>query len=107
MAEERIVDVVLYYTRKVFVKPSFESIKNSNPELDTDKLLDIYSEALKKYQKVENYIDDSKNIISTFVLIPQNENFIENIQKFESNDVFIEWSKNSKELINEILNNNF
>jgi len=108
--ETRKIDIVLYYTRKAVVapiEPKFENLKNIYPDLDNNSLLDIFSNNIKKYKKnlarFEDYNDD--NIISDFVLIAENDNFIAKVKKFEKNAFFIEWNKNSKNLISETIQN--
>ena len=88
-------DIVLYYDSLVFVKPSFDDVKASNPELNTDDILDIYSDLLNKYQ--------NKITVPSHTFILDDENFISNVQEFEKNDFFIEWDKSSKKTIEEII----
>lgn len=40
-------------------------------------------------------------IISDFIFIPEDENFIKNIKEFEKNIFFLDWSKASKNIINQ------
>ena len=105
MAEyTEIFELVLYYNRRAVVKPSepvYEEIQNNNPALDIDTLLDLYSdlknkykEDIRKYSKVSN-----DSIVSDYVRIAEDENFIDSVKTFEKNDFFIEWSKTSKKLI--------
>jgi hypothetical protein len=108
MTEETKVDIVLYYTRTAIAEPSepkFDDVKKSYPDIDTDSLLDIFSNKLKNYKKnlaiFENYKDN--NVLSEFVLIAEDENFIENVQNFQKNEFFIDWTKNSKNLISETI----
>ena len=100
-----IFDVVLYYKRKVFVKPTepiFGDVQKENTNLDTDGVLDLYSvlsrkykEDLKKYESVEN---KGMTVLAS-VLIPEDDNFIENYLSIENDLHFIEWDKNSEKLI--------
>lgn len=97
-------ELVLYYNRRAVVKPSepvYEEIQKNNPALDVDNLLDLYSdlknrykEDIKKYAKVSN-----DSIVSDYVRIPEDENFIDMVKAFEKNDFFVEWDKTSKKLI--------
>lgn len=104
-----IFDVVLYFKRKIFAKPIepvFGEIQKSNPNLDTDGVLDLYSELnrkykddLEKYEKIEN-----KDVIVTgCALIPEDCNFIKNYRSIEKDDFFVEWDKKSKKMIEETI----
>lgn len=42
-------------------------------------------------------------IISDFIFVPEDENFLNNVKSFEKNIFFLEWSKVSKKIINEKL----
>jgi hypothetical protein len=101
-----IFELVLYFNRRAVVKPSepvFEAIQKDNPSLDTDAVLDIYSdlknkykEDMKKYEKIKN-----ESTVEDYIRIADDENFIENVKEFEANDFFIDWQKSSKKLIDE------
>lgn len=101
-------DVVLYYTRKINVppiEPIFEDVKKSNPNLTIDEMLDIFSELKLNYQKELSYYENNKidGTSSSFVFFPCDETFIDNVKNFEKNNFFIEWAKNSKELIKDTI----
>ena len=105
-----IFEIVLCYTRKAVVKPSepeFEAIQKSNPKLDIDNVLDIYSELKNKYKAdlAKYEINKSDVIISDFILILEDENFMKKVKDFEKNNFFIEWEKSSKKIINETIVN--
>lgn len=97
-------ELVLYYNRRAVVKPSepvYEELHENNPALDTDNLLDLYSNLknkykidMKKYAKVSN-----DSIVSDYIRVPEDEKFIDNVKAFEQNDFFVDWDKNSKKLI--------
>jgi len=97
-------ELVLYYNRRAVVKPFepvYDELQKNNPALDTDNLLDLYSdlknkykEDMKKYAKVCN-----DSIVSDYVRIPEDKNFIDKVKAFEKNDFFVEWDKSSKKLI--------
>lgn len=99
-------ELVLYFNRRAVVKPSepdFETIQKANSTLDMDGVLDIYSdlknkynEDMKKYEKIRN-----DSIVSDYIRIPEDENFIETVKEFEKNNFFVEWQKGSKRLIDE------
>jgi hypothetical protein len=104
----RIFELVLYFTRRVTVKPTepkFETIKKYNPNLDDDSLLDIFSDLKNKYEKNLEKYEKNKNesTITDFVLIIENEDFYNKIKEFEKNDFFLNWTSNSKRLIDETL----
>lgn len=108
--ETRKIDIVLYYTRNAMVKPSepkFEDIQKIHPDLDINSLLDIFSNNLNNYKKNIIRFNDynDHNITSEFILITEDDNFIENVKKFEKNDFFIEWAKNSINVISETIKN--
>ena len=104
----RIFELVLYFTRRVMIKPiepKFETIKKYNPTLDNDNLLDIFSDLRNKYKKNLEKYEQTKNesTITDFVLIIENEDFYKKVKEFEKNDFFVEWTDNSKRLIDETL----
>lgn len=107
MAENtEIFELVLYYNRRAVIKPSepdYKNLQKNNPALDTDDILDLfndlskkYKEDIKKYEKVKN-----DSIISEYVRVPEDENFIEKVKNIEKEPYFIEWQKTSKKLIDE------
>ena len=103
-------DIILYYTRTVAVKPiepSFPLLKSTNPELSMDELLDIYSALKVKYNKKLSKYEAVKNdsVVTAYTFITEDENFMENAKKFEKNDFFVEWSKDSEKLINQTIVN--
>jgi hypothetical protein len=104
-------DVVLYFNRRVFVKPKepvFEDIQKSNPTLDTDNILDIYSDLNKKYKNdLEKYemLENKDLIVTGCVLIPEDEHFIKNYRSIEKDDFFVEWTDSSKNIINSTISN--
>jgi hypothetical protein len=99
-------ELVLYFNRRAVVKPSepiFESIQKENSTIDMDSALDIYSDLKNKYKidmiKYERIRNDS--VISDYVRIPEDDNFIETIKSFEKEGFFVSWQKGSKRLIDE------
>jgi hypothetical protein len=97
-------EIVLYYKRRAVVKPSepnYNNLQISNPALDTDQLLDLYSDLKNKYKEDIKKYEQSKNdsILEDHVRIPEDEHFIEKVKNFEKNRFFIEWEKTSKKLI--------
>lgn len=105
----KVFDIVLYFNRRIFIKPTepvFSEIQKSNPTLNTDGILDIYSELNNKYKedlkKYEN-LNNKDIIVLACVLIPEDENFIKNYQAVEKDNYFIEWDKKSYELIKETI----
>jgi hypothetical protein len=103
-------DVVLYYKRKVVctpTKPKFEEIKNDNPNLKMDDLLDIYSDANQKYQEEISKCDiddiNNKETVLDFIFFTDDENLLKNIKNFERKNFFAEWNKDTKKRINDII----
>lgn len=101
-----IFELVLYYNRRAVVKPSeprFEEIQINNPALETDDLLDIYSDLKNKYKEDMIKYEKTKNdsVVSEFVRIPEDETFFEKVKEIENKSYFIEWHKTSKKLIDE------
>ena len=99
-------ELVLYYNRRAVVKPSepvFENLQSTNLDLDTDGVLDLYSDLKNKYNADRKVYEKVKNdsIISEYVRIPEDANFIEKVKEIEKEPFFIEWKKNSKRLIDE------
>jgi hypothetical protein len=99
-------ELVLYFNRRAVVTPSepiFESIQKENSTIDMDSALDIYSDLKNKYKidmiKYERIRNDS--VISDYVRIPEDDNFIETIKSFEKEGFFVSWQKGSKRLIDE------
>jgi hypothetical protein len=97
-------EIVLYYKRRAVVKPSepnYNNLQISNPALDTDQLLDLYSDLKNKYKEdMKNYEKvKTDSILEDYVRIPEDEHFIEKVKTFEKNGFFIEWNKTSKKLI--------
>ena len=90
-------EIVLYYNRLVFVKPSFDHVKESNTELNTDDILDLYSDLLNKYK------ENSKITVSSHIFILEDEDFISNVKEFEKNDFFVECENTSNKTIEEII----
>lgn len=109
MSEYNVIfDIVLYFSRKEIIKPiepSFNNIREENPELIMDELLDMYSELRKKYKEdlivYEN--TNSNEIVVDSTLFPEDETFEENVRKFEKNEFFIDWNEKTKLLINRII----
>jgi len=103
-------DVVLYFKRRVFVAPKepvFGDIQKSNPDLDTDGILDLYSELNKKYKEdIVKYekLENKDLIVTGCALIPENNNFVDNFKKIENDGFFISWDKKSHDLIIDTIN---
>jgi len=104
-----IFDIVLYFNRKVFVKPkktTFLELQKNNPMLNIDEILDIFSDLNIKYEKDLNSHESLENkdlVISACVLIPEDKNFIKNCKLIEKDSFFIEWTKSSKKLMDETI----
>jgi len=103
-------DVVLYFKRRVFVKPIepvFSDIQKENPNLDTDGALDLYSVLNKKYKEdLEKYekIQNKDLIVTGCALIPEDNNFVKNLHKIEGDGFFVSWDKKSSDLIVDTIN---
>lgn len=104
-----VFDIVLYFNRKVFVKPIepvFTEIQKANPALNIDDILDIYSDLNNKYKEDVYKYDrlENKDIIVTgCALIPEDKNFISNCQKIEADEFFVKWEKKSYDIIKETI----
>lgn len=89
-------DFVLYYCKNSKLsEPNFEAIKKENPNKSIDEILDIYSSLKRKYS--ENTQESS--IIDTFVIVPDDDNFMNIIKEIEKNN-FVAWNENSLKIIN-------
>ena len=105
-----IFDVVLYFKRKVFVAPKepvFSYLQKENPDLNTDGILDLYSELNRKYKEdIVKYekIENKGLIVTGCALIPEDNNFVKNCNKIENDGFFIEWDKKSNDLIIDTIN---
>lgn len=89
-------DFVLYYCKNSKPsEPNFEAIKKENPNKSIDEILDIYSSLKRKYS--ENTQESS--IIDTFVIVPDDDNFMNIIKEIEKNN-FVAWNENSLKIIN-------
>ncbi|MCK9417135.1 hypothetical protein M0Q97_10815 [Candidatus Dojkabacteria bacterium] len=89
-------DLVLYYCKNSKTsEPNFEAIKKENPNKSIDEILDIYNSLKKKY--LEN--SQGNLIIDTFVVVPDDDNFMNVIKEIEKNN-FIAWNENSLKVIN-------
>lgn len=97
--------IVLYYKKRITIggKPSIETLvatKKKFANFDDNDMNEI----------LDQYLDDSRcigkeEIINTWVLIYDDENFVQNILDIENNENFVDWEKSSKEIINQkILN---
>lgn len=99
--------IILYYKKRIIIggkTPSISSI------IEIKKKLGINLDA-EEYDKIlDEYSDNSKNIgceeiVSTWVIINEDDNFINEVKRIESDSDFIEWDKNSNEIIKQkILN---
>lgn len=103
-----IFDVILNYNRKAIVKPiepTFESVKTANSNFSVDDLLDVYSDLKNEYNsKLAKYEDiKTDDIITSYVFISEDDEFMKNVKDFEKNDFFIKWTDSAKKLINETL----
>jgi len=101
-------NIVLYYKRKETIKPiepSFNNIREENPDYTMDNLLDKYSELKKKHKEDLIVYEKTKtdNIVEGTIIIPEDDFLVENIRKFERNEFFIDWNENSKRLINDVI----
>lgn len=102
-------DIVLYYTRNTIVapvEPSYQSVVDANPGCKIDDVLDIYSNILSQYKKdIEKYNDEKhlNKVIESYVFIPEDEKFIENVHAFEKNNFFIGWTESSMITIKDII----
>lgn len=97
--------IVLYYKKRITIggKPSIETLvaaKKKFANFDDNDMNDI----------LDQYLDDSRGrgkeeILSTWVLIYDDEKFVQNILDVESDKNFVDWEECSKEIINQkILN---
>jgi len=97
--------IVLYYKKRIIIggKPSIETlvtVKKKFANFDDNDMNDI----------LDQYLDDSRGkgkeeIVSTWVLVYDDEEFVQNILDIENDENFIDWEGNSKELIKQkILN---
>lgn len=95
-------ELVLYYKKKVVIGgvPSIEEmiaekakVSNiSSSDIDMDKILDEYSEYKRKNIKTE--------IVDTWVMIDEDsENFIDEINKVQNDNNFVNWEDNSLDTI--------
>jgi hypothetical protein len=101
-----VFDVILNYTRKVVVKPTeptFESVKTANPDFNIDNLLDVFSDLKQEYNKKLEKYEENDTVVTSFVFITEDENFMKNVKNFEKNDFFIHWTDSAKKLINHTL----
>jgi hypothetical protein len=102
-------EIVLYYNCSIIskpIKPSFEDVKSSNPKLNTNQILDIYSKLLNKYKEEISQLKQMDDIIvSSYIFIEEDKNFMSNVKKFEENEFFIEWQDDTKKIIKEVLLN--
>ncbi len=100
--------IVLYYKKRVVLggKTSLDTLitvkkKFANFDIndsdDMNALLDEYSANKKEVGREE--------IISTWVLVYDGEDFIENILKIEQDDSFVEWEEQSTNIIKQKLIN--
>lgn len=109
MSEYNVIfDIVLYFSRKEVIKPtepSFNNIREENPEYSMDNLLDAYSELKKKHKKDLIVYDSIKNneIIEDRIFIPEDSTFEENVRKFEKNEFFVNWNEKTKILIEKVI----
>ena len=99
-----VFELVLYYERRAVVKPSeptYEEIQKNNPALETDDLLDLYNDLIKRHKEDMKIYEKTKNdsVVTEFVRIPEDETFIERVKSIEKEPYFIEWEKTSKKLI--------
>jgi hypothetical protein len=103
-------DVVLYFKRRIFVTPKepvFGDIKKENPNLNTDGILDLYSELNRKYKEdIEKYekLENKDLIVTGCVLIPEDNDFVKNCKKNENDGFFVEWDKKSQKIIIDTIN---
>ena len=103
-------ELVLYYNRNTFsipVEPSYQNIKDNNPGIEMDDVLDIYSEQMRKFKEdSEKYsqVKNSNKVIQSHVLIVEDDNVISNIHEFEQKPFFISWTSTSKKVIESTIN---
>ena len=100
--------LVLYYKQRVVIggKPSLDTmitVKKKfagfdiNDSDEMDALLDEYSKNKKEVGREE--------ILSTWVLVYDDEDFIENVLKIEQDESFVEWDERAINIIKQkILN---
>lgn len=103
-------ELVLYYNRNTFsipVEPSYQNIKDSNPGMKMDDVLDVYSEQMSKFKKDSqkySQVKESNKVIQSHVLIAEDGDFISNIHEFEQKPFFISWTSTSKKVIESAIN---
>jgi hypothetical protein len=91
-----VYDIVLYYCKNSKPsEPSFEAIQKENSNKAINDILDMYNEQKRKYS--ENTQENS--IIDTFVIVPDDDNFMNVVKEIEKNN-FIGWTENSLKIIN-------
>jgi hypothetical protein len=100
---DEIFEIVLYYKRSIIekpIKPIFKELQLSNPTLNTNDVLDIYSKSLNTYKEELSQLKIMEDkILTGYVFVKEDENFMSNVKKFEENDFFIEWENDTKETI--------
>lgn len=101
-------DVVLYYIRTITtppVEPKFEDVKQKYAYLNTDELLDVFSELKSHYQKelVEYEKIKVEGTIQKTVFFTYDKYFVNNVKNFEKNSFFVQWTDSSKEHIKETI----
>lgn len=97
-------DIVLYYTRcnSKPIEPSFEKIQSENPKLSIDDILDIYNLKKSEYsEELKKYSPDNNSIKEDFVIIPDNDNFMNVIKNIEKSNYFVAWFESSLHVIND------
>lgn len=93
-SENSTFQIVLYYKKRV-AKPSnitlesyIHSRREADDDVDFDQLLDDY----KKMQ-------EDGELVETWALVDDDDNFVENILRVEKSQDFVEWNADSKNKI--------
>jgi hypothetical protein len=90
---------VLYYKKRLVLggKPSLDTviaIKQKSTDFDEDDMDSILDEYSADQRKV-----GYKEIVSTYILIYDDENFLENVRKIELDESFVEWDEQTNDSI--------
>ena len=97
--------IVLYYKKRVVIdgKPSIKTMIDTKKKFASANEIDIDS-------ILDKYIDDKREkgtekILETYVLIDDDEDFIESVLEIETSEDFVEWNERSKKVIEQKIAN--
>ncbi len=93
-------EIVLYCKKRITIggKPSIDTMIKAKRKLEPDLGIEGYDAILDAYSEDKSDVG-REEIIDTWVMILEDENFAENLLKIENDESFIDWSDESKELI--------